>query len=274
MCSSGSQGGISVTESVSAPAARAAGDVSSLNALKVLLRADVTAQLRSYRSLLLTIVLPLFVLLFTSIRGKSAQRLGGPYVVLELALTVGLVSIGAIGYSTSVARDRDKGILQRLRVTPAPAWTIMASRWIVQVGAVFVMAIVVLVAADIVEGVTLSAAGYVSTVIVALLGSAVFLGIGQAIVALIPSADTLNAAGRLLYLPLIGLSLFGQTDLLGTTFEMVSRWSPGGCLETLLSVSTGASSWAEETWGAVLASVAYIVVFGGVGVRYFRWTGK
>jgi hypothetical protein len=84
----------------------------------------------------------------------------------------------------------------------------------------------------------------------------------------------LNAAGRLLYLPLIGLSLFGQTDLLGTTFEMVSRWSPGGCLETLLSVSTGASSWAEETWGAVLASVAYIVVFGGVGVRYFRWTGK
>lgn len=263
-----------MTERVSAPVDRARGDVSSLNALKVLLRADVTAQLRSYRSLLLTIVLPLFVLLFTSARGKSAQRLGGPYVVLELALTVGLVSIGAIGYSTSVARDRDKGILQRLRVTPAPAWTIMASRWIVQVGAVFVMALVVLAAAAIVEGVTLSASRYLATVVVALFGSAVFLSIGQAIVGLIPSADTLNAAGRLLYLPLIGLSLFGQSDIFGTGFEMVSRWSPGGCLETLLSASTGAGNWTGETWGAVLASAAYIVVFGGVGIRFFRWTAR
>ena len=46
---------------------------------------------------------------------------------------------------------------------------------------------------------------------------------------------------------------------------MVSRWSPGGCLETLLSASMGASSWTGQTWGALLASAAYIVVFAGVG---------
>jgi ABC-2 type transport system permease protein len=245
-----------------------------VNPLKVLLRADVTAQLRSYRSLFLSFALPLIVLVVTSAGGKRAAKLGGPDVVVQLALTVGLVSICAIGYSTSVARDRDRGIFQRLRVAPAPAWTIMGSRWIVQVMAVLGMSIVVLLVGGAIAGVSLSPARYVMTVVIAVLGSAVFLSIGQAIVGLIPNADTLNAAGRLLYLPLIGLSLFGQSDALGTPFELVSRWSPGGCLETLLSSAMGATGWTGQTWGAVLASAAYIGVFAGVGIRWFRWTSK
>jgi ABC-2 type transport system permease protein len=259
---------------MSASMERAAMDSSWLNPLKVLLRADITTQLRSYRSLFLSFALPILVLIVTSSGGKRAAKLGGADVVVQLALTVGLVSICTIGFSTLVARDRDRGIFQRLRVTPAPAWTIMGSRWIVQVMAVLVMSIVVLIAGAAIVGVGLSAGGYVATVVVALLGSAVFLSIGQAIVGLIPNADTLNAAGRLLYIPLIGLSLFGQSDVLGTPFELVSRWSPGGCLETLLSSAMGATSWTGQTWGAVLASAAYVVVFAGVGIRWFRWTGR
>jgi ABC-2 type transport system permease protein len=263
-----------VTDQLAATADRAGRQASWLNPLKVLLRADVTVQLRSYRSLFLSFALPLIVLLVTSTGGKRTAKLGGPYVVVQLALTVGLVSIGAIGYAMSVARDRDQGVLQRLRVTPAPTWTIMGSRWVVQIAAVLVMSVVVLIAAAVIDSVTLSAAGYVMTIIVALLGSAVFLSIGQAIVGLIPSADTLNAAGRLLYLPLVGLSLFGRSDVLGAGFELVSRWSPGGCLETLLSAAMGASPWTGETWGALLVSAAYTAVFAGIGIRWFRWIGR
>ena len=150
----------------------------------------------------------------------------------------------------------------------------MGSRWIVQVMAVLGMSIVLMIAAGPIADVRLSAAGYVATAVTALLGSAVFLSIGQAIVGLIPNFDTLNAAGRLLYLPLIGLSLFGQSDLLGTPFELVSRWSPGGCLETLLSAAMGATSWTGQTWGALLASAAYVGFFAAVGVHWFRWTSK
>jgi len=246
------------------------------NSLTSLLRADVTAQLRNYMSLILNFALPTILLVAVSL-GKSqtkVRKLGGPDVIVELALTVGLVSIGCIAYSMSVAQDRDRGVLQRLRVTPAPTWTIMASRAIVQVAAVLVMSIEVLVVARFVENVTLSASGYVLTVVAALLGTAVFLSIGQAIVGLIPSFETLNAAGRFLYLPLIGLSIFGQSDVLGTPFEMVSRWSPGGCLETLLSSAMGVTGWNGQTWGAVFASVGYTVVFAVIGVRWFRWTAK
>jgi ABC-2 type transport system permease protein len=240
------------------------------SSLKVLLRADSTAQMRAPQSLVLTFALPLILLVATGL-GKNSAALGGPPFRISLALTVGLVSIGTVGYSLAIARDRDGGVFQRLRVTPAPTWTIMGSRWIVQLGAVLVMAIVVLVVAGLFVGVTLSPQNYLFTVLVALLGSAVFLSIGQAIVGLIASADTLNAAGRLLYVPLIGLSLFGNTDRVGTTVELVSRWSPGGCLETLLSAAIGTTAWSGQSWGALFASFGYTVVFAVVGIRWFRW---
>lgn len=243
------------------------------SSLMVLLRADGTAQVRTPQSLLITFALPLILLVTTGL-GKNSAALGGPSFRISLALTVGLVSIGTVGYSLAIARDRDGGVFQRLRVTPAPTWTIMVSRWIVQLGTVLVMAIVVLVVAAVFVSITLSAQDYVFTVLVALLGSAVFLSIGQAIVGLIASADTLNAAGRLLYVPLIGLSLFGNTDRLGTTVEQVSRWSPGGCLETLLSAAMGSTAWSDQCWGALFASFGYTVVFAVIGIRWFRWVSR
>ena len=240
------------------------------SALQVLLRADGTAQVRTPLSLVITFALPLILLVATGL-GKNSAALGGPEFRISLALTVGLVSIGTVGYSLATARDRDAGVFQRLRVTPAPTWTIMVSRWIVQLGAVLAMAIVVLVVAALFLNITLPTQDYLFTVLVALLGSVVFLSIGQAIVGLIASADTLNAAGRLLYVPLIALSLFGNSDRLGTTVEQVSRWSPGGCLETLLSAAMGATAWSGQCWEALFASVGYTVVFGVIGIRWFRW---
>lgn len=262
----------SVTDDATGSTARATISGSWRMPLKSLLRADSAVQLGSYRSLILGFALPLFILIVTHL-GRTS-RLGGPDVRVELALTVGLVSIGTMGYSLAMARDRDRGVLQRLRVTPAPTWTIMVSRWTVQLAAILGMTVFVLLVAGIAYGLTLSAGGYVLTVVVVLPGSAVFLSIGQVIAGLFPSAETLNSAGRLLYMPLIFLSVFGQSDILGTAFELVARWSPGGCLETLLSAAMGASSWNGQAWGALLASAAYTIVFAGIGIRWFRWTGK
>jgi ABC-2 type transport system permease protein len=262
-----------VTDDVRAPSRRSVAVPTWSSSLRVLVRADATAQVRTPFSLVLTFALPLILLVGPAL-GKNTAILGGPQFRISLALTVGLVSIGTVGYSLAIARDRDAGVFQRLRVTPAPTWTIMVSRWIVQLGAVLVMTIVVLVVAALVVGVTLSPEEYLLTTLVALLGSAVFLSIGQAIVGLIASADTLNAAGRLLYVPLIGLSLFGDTERFGTTIQQVSRWSPGGCIETLLSAAMGATPGSGQVWGALLASLGYTVVFAVIGIRWFRWVSR
>ncbi len=240
---------------------------------RALLEADFTVQLRNNRALLLSFALPL-VLLYGVFAGRRGLALGDPQFRVAAALTLGMASIAILGYAMTVARDREKGVFQRLRVTPAPTWTIMTSRLVVQVAAILAMALVLLVAADLFEGVSLTAEAYLLTFIGVIFSSALFLSVGQALAGLVKSADTLNAVGRIAYLPLFAVGLFGQSTIFGTTFELISRWSPGGTVETLLSGAMNPSSWNGNTWLALAVSTAYSVVFAGIGIRWFQWGAR
>jgi len=185
-----------------------------------------------------------------------------------------MASIAILGYSMTVARDREKGVFQRLRVTPAPTWTIMTSRLLVQVAAILAMAVVLLVAADLFVGVSLTTEAYLLTFMAVIFSSSLFLSVGQALAGLVKSADTLSAVGRIAYIPLFALGLFGHSTIFGTTFELISRWSPGGTVLTLLSGAMSPSSWNSDTWLALAVSAAYSVVFAGIGIRWFQWGAR
>src|SRR5438094_355517 len=146
---------------------------------RALLEADFTVLLRNNRALLLSFALPL-VVLFALFASKFYIALGDPQFRVASVLTLGMASIAILGYAMTVARDREKGVFQRLRVTPAPTWTIMTSRLLVQVAAMLAMALVVLVAADLFKGVSLTAGAYLLTFICVIFSSALFLGVGQA----------------------------------------------------------------------------------------------
>jgi len=242
-------------------------------ALRALLEADLVVQLRNLRAVALSTILPL-VLLFGTFAGKRAQILGDPRFKVAACMMLGMATIALLGYSMSMARDRDAGVFQRLRVTPTPPWAIMASRLAIQVLAMLVMAVVVLVAATLFENVALDAGGYVLTLFAVVFSSAMFLSIAQALVGLIRSTDTLNAVSRLAYIPLFALGLLGHTDILGTTLETIARWSPGGVVATMLGGAMSPTTWNGETWTAVLVVLAYAAVFAGAGIRWFRWTAS
>lgn len=239
--------------------------------LKALLQADVTVQLRNPRALVL-MVLPPLVILYALSAGKRSTQFGSPMFKVAAALTLGIASIAILGYTATVARDRELGVFQRLRVTPAPTWAIMVSRLAVQILSMLVMTVVVLAAAAIVEKLSLDPAAYLLTILVVIFSSAVYLGVGQALVGLISSANTVNAVGRLSFLPLYALGLFGHSDIFGTTFETIARWSPAGAVATLLSGAMNPAAWSSETWWALMASVAYSIVFAGIGIRWFQWS--
>src|SRR5256712_8530448 len=236
---------------------------------RALLEADFTVQLRNNRALLLSLALRL-VVLFALFASKFYIARGDPQFRVASVLTLGMASIAILGYAMTVARDREKGVFQRLRVTPAPTWTIMTSRLLVQVAAIMAMAVLVLVAADLFEGVSLIAEAYLLTFICVIFSSALFLGVGQALAGLIKSADTLNAVGRIAYLPLFALGLFAHSTIFGTTFELISRWSPGGTVETLLTGAMNPSSWNSDTWLALAARAAYSGGFAGVRLRWVQ----
>src|ERR1700728_1503932 len=238
--------------------------------LSSLLRADFTVLLKSRRALLLSILLPYLILVSTSSK-KGTAHLGGSLIVIGLCITYGIASTSIMGYSLAVARDREKGVFQRLRVTPASTWAIMVSRLSVQVLANLIIALVVVILRARIRHLSLSVGQYGLVLLISILGGAMFLSIGQALVALVKSSDTVNSTARLLYIGLIFLGIFGQTGTLGHTWDTVARWSPVGTVMTLYAGVLKLSAWNARDLESLLVVVGYIVVFSFIGIRWFQW---
>jgi ABC-2 type transport system permease protein len=229
--------------------------------------------LKNRRSLLLSIILPVFILLVTN-SSQGTHSFGGSLFIIGLAIAYGLVSTSILGYALTVARDREQGVFQRLRVTPAPTWTIMTSRLTMQVLANLLIALVVVIVGGRLHHISLSVGQYALVLLVSILGGAVFLSIGQALVGLVKSADSVNAGGRVLVIGLILLGTFGQSGTLGGAWESIARWSPVGAVMTLFAGVLNLSAWDSRDTLSVLACGAYIVVFAAIGIRWFQWDAR
>jgi ABC-2 type transport system permease protein len=242
-------------------------------AIRSLLRADCIVLLRNRISGLVSILVPLVVVIATSF-GARTSRLGGPDLTIGLALTIGLITSSLLGYSISLAQDRDAGVLQRLRVTPSPTWMIMTSRLVVQVIANLLVAVIVVIVGVIMHGLNLNVAQYALVLAVAILGAAVFLSIGQAVVGLVDSTTAVNAVGRILFTILLLLGLLGVTGILGDTVKTIAEWSPVGALMVLFSDALALSPWSDQDTYSLVACAGYIIVFAFIGIRWFRWGSR
>jgi ABC-2 type transport system permease protein len=238
--------------------------------LSALLRADLIVLVKNRRSLVLSILLPYLILLTTDSK-TGTKNLGGPLFAVGLAITYGIASASVMGYSLAVARDREKGVFQRLRVTPAPTWAIMLSRFSVQLLANMLIAIVVVFFGARQHHLSLSVGQYGLVLCISVLCGAMFLGVGQALVALVKSSETVNATARFVYIGLIFLGLFGQSGTLGHTWGDIARWSPVGVAMTLFAGVLDVAAWRGPEFESLLAAVGYTVVLAAIGVRWFQW---
>jgi ABC-2 type transport system permease protein len=238
-----------------------------------LLRADFLVFLKHRRALIISMVLPVFVLVSTS-GNKATDRFGGAEFVIGLAISYALLSTALIGYALTVARDREKGVFQRLRVTPAPTWTIMTSRLVMQAASNLIISIVVLIIGSLIHHISPSAGQYALVLLVSILAGAVFLSLGQALVGLVKSADSLQAVARVLFAVLILLGILGQSGGLGSFWSSVARWSPVGAVMTLFAGVLNLHAWYSRDTLSVLVCLGYIIVFAGIGIRWFQWDAR
>ena len=245
--------------------------------LRSLIAADFTVLVQSKQTLILNLAVPILMLIITNQatrRGGAGFGAAGPALMIALALSYGLLSSSLLGYSITVARDREAGVFQRLRVTPTPTWAIMLSRLVVQFVAAIATAIVVIVVGGIMHGLSYGVGTYLLIFVVAIYGAAMFLGIGQAVVGLLRSSTAVNALGRVLYVLLLLLGILGISGVLGDTFTAVAKWSPVGALMTLFTAVQSTSAWTSDDGWAIVAIGAYLVVFAGIGIRWFQWEAR
>jgi ABC-2 type transport system permease protein len=243
---------------------------SSSAALSALLKADLTTQWRNRKSSLLVIIVPTIILI--SWKGLVA-KFGGEFV-LSNCITVGLTAVGLMGYTISIARDRDKGIFQRLRVAPLPGWSIMASRLLVQLVMIVLLTLVLFAAGYYYDKILLPAAGYALCLVTAIAGGAMYLGLGQLIVGLIKNPETVNSTTRLVYFAFIMIGMFGMIGLLGKEVGDLIRWSPYGVVQRTLAAGLHPATWDGQTTLALLVTVGYAAVFAGLGIKWFKWNSR
>jgi ABC-2 type transport system permease protein len=239
-------------------------------AFLILIRSDLITQWRNRRSVIMSILVPVIILV--SWKGVI-DKLGGAFA-LSIALTIGLTSIGIMGYAISISRDRDKGVFQRLRVTPIPTFYIMLSRLVVQLVMIILLTLFVFIIGYNYDGIILSPEGYTITFITAIAGGALYLGLGQMIVGLVKNAETVNSTSRLVYIASIMLGMFGELGVFGNELKLSIHWSPFGTVKTILASGMVPSSWNSQTTIALLATFAYTALFSFLGIRLFKWNSS
>jgi ABC-2 type transport system permease protein len=244
-----------------------------------LFRADFTVLLRSGRTLILNVAVPILYLVITDLH--NLLHLGGNSPAgwtaefsISLALTVGLMSASVMGYSGAIAQDRATGVFQRLRVTPAPTWAIMTSRLLVQIVVDLIMAVVVLVLGSIIRSTLFGVGQYLLVIVVSLLGGAMFLAIAQAIAGLVRSAAGVNAVGRILFIVFLLLGLLGSGGILGDAVQDVSDWTPVGALINVYSGVLDTAHWDWTNTTGLIATVGYVAIGAVIGIRWFRWESR
>lgn len=241
-----------------------------LQYLRPLLQADFIILLQNRRAVLVSVLLPL-VLLFATASRRSQANQGGSSVLVVLAITMGLLSLAIMGYASSVARDRERGVFQRLRVTPAPTWTIMVSRLLVQLAVGLAIAIAVLIIGSRINHISLDVGQYVNTLLVAALETALFLSIGQALVGLAKTAALVNSLGSLLFVALALSGLWGVSGTLGSGFQAFARWTPVGTVIPIFQSALHQVAWSTDTTLSLLACFGYIAVCLLIGIKWFKW---
>src|SRR6202020_1499683 len=98
---------------------------------------------------------------------------------------------------------------------------------------------VVLIIGSLIHHISPSAGQYALVLLVSILAGAVFLSLGQALVGLVKSADSVQAVARVLFAGVLNLHAWDSHDTL-----------------------------------SVLACLGYIVVFAGIGIRWFQWDAR
>jgi ABC-2 type transport system permease protein len=238
--------------------------------LTALLRADFITQWRNRRSVILVLLVPVIIL----ITWKGVAEKIGPAFVLSTCITIGLTAIGLMGYANALARDRDKGIFQRLRVAPMQTGYIMISRLAVQMSMILLLTTIVFLVSYERLHIQLSTSAYVLGYLAAFVGGALYLGLGQMIAGLMKNAETVNSTARLVYFVFIMVGMFGDMDMMGKQMKQVIHWSPYGTVKTLLSSALQPASWSTDSTMALVVTIAYSILFSLLGIRLFRWNVK
>jgi len=244
------------------------------NALWNMTVAEVRMLARERLRLVFGVGFPVMLLIiFGSIPSftKPSDTFGGhslleAYVPILIGFSLALLALTSL--PSALADYRDKGILRRLRTTPAGPGRVLAAQLITNLGMAVVASILVLAIARLGYHVPLprQLGGFVLS---AVLTAAALLGLGLLIAALAPNGKAAQTSGALLFYPMMFFAgLWLPLDAMPKVLRHISHGTPLGAAVQALQDS------AQGHWPHPLQLVTLLiwaVAACAAAAKLFRW---
>jgi ABC-2 type transport system permease protein len=238
----------------------------TITELKLLPRQSTAFVLRMAIPLVLLIIfgaIPFYTKPRASLDGYT---LLDAYVPILIAYSLAFLTL--IATPMTLAGYRERGVLRRLRATPAGPVRVIAAQLIANLPVIAVMTVAILAVARIGYGVSLprQPAGFAVAV---LLAAAAMLAIGLLIAAAAPGTQAAQGIGMVLLFPMMFFAgLFFPLPVMPPVLRHISHATPlGAAVQALQDAWLGHWPPPLQLW----TMAAYAVACGLAAARLFRW---
>ncbi len=223
--------------------------------------------------------LVLFIILVGVTRGATDAKNLGAGVHLAQYLTPSVLGYAVMSacfmsVAMTLVRQRESGVLKRMRGTPVPSWALIGGIIGNAVITATLISVVAVGFAVVVYGVSLPAANVLPVVVTIALASLTFCALGVAVSSIIPNVDSGPAIINVPYFLLVFIS--GTYFPVTGTMAHIAAWLPLRPFIVALyyhgfnPLNTG-SPWAWHQLGSLLLWGVGSTIYA---VRHFQWTPR
>lgn len=195
--------------------------------------------------------------------GKSLVDIYAP-----VSIGLGLATVALSILPATLGGDRERGILRRLSTTPVHPRSLVAAHLVVQLVVVSCATVAAVLVGRLAFDIAFPASPW-WFLLSFFLGALALLSVGLLVGAVVPTANSGQALGMLLYFPLLFFSgVYIPLEMMPDGVRTVSSYTPSGAAVQALS-----ASWAGDIPEAssLLVMAGFVVVAGALATWLFRW---
>lgn len=222
--------------------------------------------------------LVLFFVLVSTAGGQRDKDLGGVKLAQYYTPSIlgfAVMSACFLSIAMTLVRQREDGVLKRMRGTPLPAWALIGGIIGSAIVVTVLLSTVCILFAIVVYGVSLPAAHILPVIVTIALAAFVFCALGIAVSSLIPNIDSGPAIINLPYFVMVFIS--GTYFPISGTLAHVSAWLPlrpfivAMYYHAFNPLAAHGSGWAPHELGSLALWGVGSTIFA---IRTFRWTPR
>jgi ABC-2 type transport system permease protein len=199
-------------------------------------------------------------------QGYSGLTVLDAYVPILITMSLALLAL--IAMPTALVNYRERGVLRRLKTTPAGPVRVLSAQLIVNTTVAIVTLIVLLAVSRLAYSVPLPRQ-FGGWIVAALFALAALMAMGLFVAAVGPTMRATAAIGSILFYPLMFFSgLWLPIPSMPSVLQHISHATPlGAAWEAFQNAGLGHF----PPWLSLVTMAAWAVAFGAAAARFFRW---